>query len=145
MNLIEKLENIKDLGITMSTNCNFNQHINNVYKQCPRLSGRILKTYISRDSLTLLPLFKCIVLSRLDYVHSYGVHTKLNLSIRLNKSKDLSPGLLLECDPYLMMRGTSLHLYSVQRRFERSIIIYIRKILESIVHELCVVSCWRSG
>ena len=38
-------------------------------------------------------------------VHSYGVRTKLNLSIRLNKSKGLSPGLLLECDPYLMMRG----------------------------------------
>ena len=55
--------------------------------------------------LTLLTLFKCIVLSRLDYVHSYGVHTKLNLSIRLNQSKDLSPSLLLECDADLMMRG----------------------------------------
>ena len=31
MNLIDKVENIKDLGITMSSNCNFNQHIN-VYK-----------------------------------------------------------------------------------------------------------------
>ena len=38
-------------------------------------------------------------------VYSYGVHTKLNLSIRLNKHKGLSPGLLLEFDPYLMMRG----------------------------------------
>ena len=52
---------------TMSSNCNFNQHINNVYKQCSRLSGWILRTFISRDSLTLLTLFKCIVLSRLDY------------------------------------------------------------------------------
>ena len=67
MNLIDKVENIKDLGITMSSNCNFNQHINNVYKQCSRLSGWILRTFISRDSLTLLTLFKCIVLSRLDY------------------------------------------------------------------------------
>ena len=80
-NLIDKVENIKDLGITMSSNCNFNQHINNVYKQCSRLLGWILRTFISRDSLTLLTLFECIVLSRLDYtVHSYGVHTKLNLS-----------------------------------------------------------------
>ena len=31
MNLIDKVENIKDLGITMSSSCNFNQHINNVY------------------------------------------------------------------------------------------------------------------
>ena len=48
MNLIDKVENIKDLGITMSSNCNFNQHINNVYKQCSRLSGWILRTFISR-------------------------------------------------------------------------------------------------
>ena len=27
MKLIYKVENIKDLGITMSSNCNFNQHI----------------------------------------------------------------------------------------------------------------------
>ena len=60
MNLIDKVENIKDLhGITISSICNFNQHINNV--------GWILRTFISRDSLTLLTLFKCIVLSRLDY------------------------------------------------------------------------------
>ena len=44
MNLIDKVENIKDLGITMSSNCNFNQHINNVYKECSRLSGWILRT-----------------------------------------------------------------------------------------------------
>ena len=67
MNLIDKVENIKDLGITMSLNCNFNQHINNVYKQCSCLSRWILRTFISRDSLTQLTLFKCIALSRLDY------------------------------------------------------------------------------
>ena len=42
MNLIDKVENIKDLGITMSSDCNFTQHINNVYKQCSRLLGWIL-------------------------------------------------------------------------------------------------------
>ena len=31
MSLIDKVGNIKDLGITMSSNCNFNQHLNNVY------------------------------------------------------------------------------------------------------------------
>ena len=67
MNLIDKVEKVKDLGITLSSNCNFNQHINNVYKQCSRLSGWILRAFISRDSLTLLTLFKCSVLSRLDY------------------------------------------------------------------------------
>ena len=30
MNLIDKVENIKDLGITMSSNCNFVQHIKDI-------------------------------------------------------------------------------------------------------------------
>ena len=36
MNLIDKVNDIKDIGITMSVsaNCNFDQHINNVFKQC---------------------------------------------------------------------------------------------------------------
>ena len=67
MNLIDKVNDIKDLGITMSANCNFDQHINNVFKQCSRLSGWILRTFISRDTTTMLTLFKCVVLSRLDY------------------------------------------------------------------------------
>ena len=33
MNSIDKVENFEHLGITMSSNCNFNQHINKVYKQ----------------------------------------------------------------------------------------------------------------
>ena len=72
-------------------------------------------------------------------VHSYGVRTKLNLSIRLNKSKDqrsftrfITGMRPLSYDERLK----SLHLYSVQRRFERYIIIYIWKILESIVPNL---------
>ena len=67
MNLIDKVENIKDLGITMSSNCNFNQHINNVYKQCSRLLGWILRTFISRDTLSYnsfrwkaVRLFNCL-------------------------------------------------------------------------------------
>ena len=48
MNLFDKVNDIKDLGNTMSANCNFDQHINNVFKQCSRLSGWILRTFISR-------------------------------------------------------------------------------------------------
>ena len=97
MNLIDRVNDIKDLGITMSANCNFDQHINNVFKQCSRLSGWILRTFISRDVTTMLTLFKCVVLSRLDYmVRNYGVLPKLNLSIRLKTCKGHSLNSLLE-------------------------------------------------
>ena len=34
INLIDKVNDIKDLGITMSANCNFDERINNVIKHC---------------------------------------------------------------------------------------------------------------
>ena len=68
MNLIDKVNDIKDLGITRSDNCNLDQHINNVFKY--GFSGWILRTFISRDATTMLTLFKCVVLSRLNYGNS---------------------------------------------------------------------------
>ena len=65
MNLIDKVNDIKDLGITMSENCNLDQHINNVFKY--GFSEWILRTFISRDATIMLTLFKCVVLSRLNY------------------------------------------------------------------------------
>ena len=54
-------------GITMSSDCTFNVHINSLSKRCKNLTGWILRTFISRDKLTMLTLFKALVLSRLDY------------------------------------------------------------------------------
>ena len=137
MNLIDKVNDIKDLGITMSANCNFDQHINNVFKQCSRLSGWILRTFISRDATTMLTLFKCVVLSRLDYGSQLWSPTQIKSlnkieSVQRSFTKFIAGMRPLSYDDRLK----SLHLYSVQRRFERYTIIYIWKILESMVPNL---------
>ena len=51
MKIISPSMNVLDLGIYMSAN----------------LSGWILRTFYTRDCITMLTLFKSIVLSRLDY------------------------------------------------------------------------------
>ena len=51
----------------MSVNCNFDEHINNVLKQCSRLSGWILMTFTSRDATTICLHCLNVLLSRLDY------------------------------------------------------------------------------
>ena len=151
MNLIDKVENIKDLGITMSSNCNFNQHINNVYKQCSCLSGWILRTFISRDSLTevtLLTLFKCIVLSRLDYGSQLWSPHQIKSINKIEQVQRSFTRFITGMRPLSYdERLKSLHLYklySVQPRFERYIIIYIWKILESIVPNLSQPGLWSS-
>ena len=67
MDIIPHSSNVQDLGITMSSDCTFNVHINSLSKRCKNLAGWILRTFISRDKLTMLTLFKALVLSRLDY------------------------------------------------------------------------------
>ena len=64
MEIISPPGNVLDMGIYMSGDCTFNDHISSLSK---KLSGWILRTLYTRDCITMLTLFKSIVLSRLDY------------------------------------------------------------------------------
>ena len=67
MEIISPSGNVLDLGIYMAGDCTFNYHISSLSKKCVNLSGWILRTFNIRDCITILTLFKSIVLSRLDY------------------------------------------------------------------------------
>ena len=55
------------LGIIMSSNFSFEQHIIELRKWCTGLCGWILRTFSSRESTVMMTLFKPSVLSRRDY------------------------------------------------------------------------------
>ena len=55
------------LGIIMSSNCSFEQHIIELCKRCAGLCGWILRTFSSGESTVKMTLFKSLVLSQ-------GVH-----------------------------------------------------------------------
>ena len=65
--IIKSNNYIRDLGITMSGDCSFNEHINMRTKQCRQLTGWILRTFKARDKCVMLTLFKSLVLPRLEY------------------------------------------------------------------------------
>ena len=66
LNLINASQTVKDLGVTMSNDCMFDQHIHNVVKRSSQLCGWILRTFQTRRALLMLILFKSIVLSSRD-------------------------------------------------------------------------------
>ena len=66
-NLIDPSHTAKDLGVLMSSDCMFDDHICQVTKKCSQLCGWILRTFENRSELLMLTLFKSIVLSRIDY------------------------------------------------------------------------------
>ena len=67
MEIINPSDNVLDLGIFMSSNCSFEFHIQNLCKKCSNMYGWILRTFTTRDSITMLTLFKSLVFPRLDY------------------------------------------------------------------------------
>ena len=48
-NILPKSGEVKDLGILMSENCDFDSHIASVAKKCSRLCGWILRTFSTRS------------------------------------------------------------------------------------------------
>ena len=99
----------------MSSDCSFEFHIANLNKRTTQLTGWILRTFTSRDKLTMLTLFKALVMSRLDYGSQLWSFTRY-----ISGMQGLS----------YPERLSVLMLYSLQRRRERYIIIYVWKILE---------------
>ena len=67
MNIINSSDHTRDLGITMSGDYSFNEHINMRTKQCRQLRGWILRTFKARDKCVMLTLFKSLVLPRLEH------------------------------------------------------------------------------
>ena len=109
----------------------FEFHITNLNKRTTHLTGWILQTFSSRDKLIMLTLFKALVMSRMDYGSQLW-------SPYLTKHINMIEKTQWSFTRYISgMQGLSyperlavLKLYSLQRRREIYIIIYIWKILE---------------
>ena len=66
MNIIGPSTHVRDLGVSMSSNCTFDFHISNLYNRCSNLAGWIFRTFTIRGSQVMLTLYKSLVMSRLS-------------------------------------------------------------------------------
>ena len=126
MNIINSNDHTRDLGITMSGDCSFNEHINLRTKQCRQLTGWILRTFKSRDKCTMVALFKSLVLPRLEYGCQLWSPTSVNQinaieNIQRKFTKHITG---MHSLPY-ENRLKNLKLYSLQSRRDTCIAIYI--------------------
>ena len=83
--VIDNVNNLKDLGIIMSSNSSFEQHIVELRKRCTGLYGWILRTFSSKESTVMMTLFKSLMLSRLDYGSQLWSLTKIHHIIMIEK------------------------------------------------------------
>ena len=118
----------------MNNNCKFTEHINHICSVAKQLSSWILRTFISREQIVMITLWKSLVLPKLDYCsqlwspNTPGMIQKIEEIQRsyVRKIKGVSSKNYWE-------RLKLLKLYSLQRRRERYQIIYIWKIIEGRV------------
>ncbi len=136
-NTINATDTVKDLGISMSHDCMFDTHISHISLKCSQLCGWILRTFHARHSLLMMTLFKSLVISRLDYASQLWSPYKLHHINQIEKiqrsfTKHIT-GIesMSYCD-----RLKHLTIYSLQRRRDRYLVIYMWKIAEQLVPNL---------
>ena len=136
-NLINPSHTVKDLGVLMSNDCMFDDHICQVTKKCSQLCGWILRTFENRSELLMLTLFKSIVLSRIDYASQLWSPYKKSYICALEKIQRSFTKYIAGYQnlPY-SERLKSLRLYSLQRRRDRYLVIYMWKIAEGLAPNL---------
>ena len=134
---IECVSSAKDLGITMSEDMNFDMHNNKLYNACKSKSAYILRTFKTRDPKILIPLWKSLVMSKIEYCsiltnpfRQEMIKKPENLQRSFTSKLNINP----QYDYYDRLKD--LNLFSLQRRRERYAIIYTWKILEGMVPNL---------
>ena len=130
-------DTVKDLGIHMSRNMKFHDHIETIASKCRSLSGWILRTFTTREAVPMLKLFNSLLLPRIDYCsqlwspHLVGDWNKLEAIQRRFTSKISD---LRDIDYWSRLK--LLKQFSLQRRAERYKILYCWKIMESLAPNL---------
>ena len=121
----------------MSKDCSFDSHISSLSRKCKNLAGWILRSFVSRDKLTMLTLFKSLVISRLDYASQLWSPHKISQITLIEKvQRSFTKHITGMRDLSYHERLQALRLYSLQRRRERYCIILIWKIIESKAQNL---------
>ena len=131
---IKEVEHAKDLGIMMSNNGTFKQHVSNVVNTANQLCGWVLRTFKTRHSLPMLMLWKTLIRSKLEYCCQLWCPTQtgdIQALEQVQRSFMRKISGLQHLSYWQQLK--ELKMYSLERRRERYIIIYIWRIMEGQV------------
>ena len=131
---IKVVEHAKDLGIVMSSDGTFRQHVSKVISTANQLCGWVLRTFRTRQKLPMLMLWKSLVRPKLEYCCQLWCPTQTGdiqgiEQVQRSFIRKISGVQHLSYWQQLK----ELSMYSMERRRERYTIIYIWRILEGQV------------
>ncbi len=133
---IDQHEIVKDLGIYISQDLSFDQHIRTVANKGKRMAGWILRTFTTRRRDIMLTLLKQLIYPTVEYnsvLWNPSDQTLIDLleSVQNNFLKRIySPTLAADADYWDRLKHFKL--YSLQRRRERYMIMCTWKVIHGI-------------
>ena len=132
--IIEEKQNLKDLGIIMSNDGQFTEHIRHMIKEAKQQCSWILRTFRTREPLLMITLWKSLILSRLEYCSQLWCPLKKGDIQDIEMVQRCFIRKIPGCGHLSYWEQLKhLKMYSLERRRERYRIIYIWRILEGQV------------
>ena len=131
--IIEEKESLRDLGVIMSNDASFSNHVEFVCKKVKQRSGWILRTFKSRQTWFLKFMWKSLVQGHVDYCSQLYFPCKSSDMESIENLQRIYTAKIPEVSSLnYWERLKHLKMYSQERRMERYRVIYIWKILEGI-------------
>ena len=125
---------LKDLGILLSKEATFSSNINQKVATAKKLVGWIHRTFHSREKLAMMTLFKSLVIPRIEYCcQLWNPNKQCDISDIEGIQKSYTKKITGMRELNYWQRLAALKLYSLERRRERYIIIYVWKIIQGTV------------
>ena len=133
--LIEEKEDLRDLGVQISSDLTFSSHIQNTVTKANQLIGWALRTFRRRSRVVMMTIWKSLIQSKIDYCSQLWSPADQSSISKLESIARSFTGQIagLEDQDY-WERLKSLRLYSQERRRERYRIIFVWKVLQGFVH-----------
>ena len=134
---IEEMSYLRDLGVTLSNDASFSQHIKDRVSTVRKLSGWALRTFKSRSAALMLTIWKSLILCHIDYCSQLWSPFKvgeIQAIELLQKSFVAKIAGMRDLNYWQQLKA--LKLFSLERRRERYSIIYTWRVLEGHVPNL---------
>ncbi len=135
--VIVQKKQTRDLGVTVSDDACFDQQITDIVAKARKNMGWILRTFRTREETALVTLYKTLILPRVEYCCQ--LWSPMNIGqIRKLEAVQRTFTARIEglTNKNYWERLKHLDMYSLERRRERYIVIYVWKIITKMVPNL---------
>ena len=140
--IIEVKNVLRDLGVQMNDQANFDDHVDKVCSKVSQKAGWILRTFACRQTTFMKLMWKSLLQGHIDYASQLYQPLQSNNLERIETLQRHFTSRIPEVrDLSYWQRLNKLKMNSQQRRLERYRMIYVWKILEGLAPDPGLAGC----